>query len=87
MKYVFVREKHFRYRYLNMKKNRVRLIASQNPVPTILSESEQYIPKSVLPSMKHKNKSLLNASVTAANTKNYKMRIKSRVPLRLMSRC
>ena len=51
-KYVFVCEKHFDDRYLNKKKNRVRLIASQNPIPTILSESQRNQPKSVVPSMK-----------------------------------
>ena len=42
----------FEDRYLNEKKNQLLLIANHNPVPTILSQSQQNLPKLVHPSMK-----------------------------------
>ena len=71
VKYIFVCEKHFEDRYLNKKKNRVSLIASQNPVPTIISESQQNLPESVLSLMKTPRKKPVECQSNCSQYKKF----------------
>lgn len=53
MSYVFACDKHFEEKYLKRNANRVRLVkTSENPVPTIFSDSQKTLPSSVLPTVK-----------------------------------
>ena len=50
-KYIFICEKHFEGKYLNRNGVRTRLIASMNPIPTVLSESQLNLPRSAQPTI------------------------------------
>ena len=78
MKYVFVCEKPFEDRYLNEKKNQLLLIANHNPVPTILSQSPQNLPKSVHPSMKTPRKMPVECQSNYSQYKKLKNEDKSK---------
>ena len=51
LKNIFLCEKHFESKYLKKNENRVRLVMTSNPIPTVFSDSQSNLPKSLLPTL------------------------------------
>ena len=51
LKNIYLCEKHFESKYMKKNENRIRLVMASNPVPTIFSESQTNLPKSLLPTL------------------------------------
>ena len=56
LKYIFLCQHHFEDKYLNNSGSRVRLKMDMKPVPTIFSDSQKCVPKSLLPTVTKQRK-------------------------------